>query len=98
MEDGGWKARRDCTGAVFLEIESREDKKGRFTVFLSSILHPPSAPSLLEDRQIIVGHLQDDAGHGGGVVIANLVDPAAVRRWRVRLISSSRMAGNHSVQ
>src|SRR5260370_31179442 len=37
--------------------------------------------SLLQDRQIIVRDLKNDAGHGGGVVVAEaLVRPATMQR------------------
>ena len=60
-------------------------------------MRTPSRLSLLQDRQVVVGHLQDDAGHGGGVVGADLVDPGAVG-VAGGPSSSSRMAGYHSVQ
>src|SRR5204862_3887375 len=43
-----------------------------------------SLASLLKDRQISLGHLQNDEAHGGGVrSAAVLVDPAAVGRLTV---------------
>src|SRR5579864_2745068 len=43
-------------------------------------IEPTASRSALEDRQVIVWHLQDDEGHGRPVFVADAVKPVPLRR------------------
>ena len=47
----------------------------------------------LEDRQVVVGHLEDDQGHGGAVLVTDAIRPVAARGDRLHPVVTEQEEG-----